>query len=74
MRDARDRRRSDPGVFPNGPDIDGEETVVLDFSGPHWQIIDHQPERKRRGRGGCDPYNSAEQPPRRHAWLRIERR
>jgi hypothetical protein len=73
MRDERDRPRSDPGVFAFDPDIDDEEIVVLDFSGPHWQLIDHQPERKRRARG-CDPYNSAEQPSRKHAWLRIERR
>jgi len=73
MRDERDRPRSDPGVPAYDPEIDDEETVALDITGSPWQLVDHQPERKRRARS-CDPYNSAEQSPRGHAWLRIERR
>jgi hypothetical protein len=73
MRNDRDRPRSDPGFFAFASQDDDDDFVVLDFSPPGWDLIDHQPERKRRARG-CDPYNSAEQPPRKQPWLRIERR
>jgi hypothetical protein len=73
MRNDRDRPRSDLGYFAFGAEIDDQDVVVLDFSGPRLELVDHRPERKRRTRG-CDPYNSAEQPLRRQPWLRIERR
>jgi hypothetical protein len=50
-----------------------DEQVILDFSGPRWELIDHQPETKRRTRG-VDPYNSVERPLRRQPWLRFDRR
>ncbi|HZF17711.1 MAG TPA: hypothetical protein VE046_17425 [Steroidobacteraceae bacterium] len=72
MRDDRGTAVADSFYFDAGF-ADEDDLVVFDFTGPRWELVDHQPATKRRVRG-MDPYNSVERPQRKQPWLRRERR
>ncbi len=72
MRDNRHAAAAGSGHF-DGDFAGDDELVMLDFTGPRWELVDHRPEQKRRARG-VDPYNSVERPLRKQPWLRFDRR
>jgi hypothetical protein len=73
MSDERDRSRSTAEHFSSPTTIGDEEGPVVDCTGPRWELVDHQPERKRPVHG-VDPYNTVGKQPRMQAWSRIEKR
>ena len=73
MSEERDRSRSGAGHFTSNATIDDDEVLVLDFTGSPWALVDHRPQHKGRPQG-FDPYNTADPPPKKQAWLRIDRR
>jgi hypothetical protein len=73
MSDDKDRRRFNKSYSTSYSLATENDVWLLGFAGQPWQLVDHEVGRTPRARG-VDPYNSADQHPRKLPWLHIERR